>query len=129
VVAIFGGVWWCIALCTHGPDWFFFFFLSVQVHTVADVGSTVRCPVINGMVCRLQLVASIRFSSFYLGRGVRERWCIAHPCPLVWETRPWWWTSSRGPPTKHVVCIRRTAPGPARALFGLEAAVALVLVE
>jgi hypothetical protein len=35
-------------------------------------------------------------------------------------------TSSRGPPTKHVVCIRRTAPGPARALFGLEAAVALV---
>jgi hypothetical protein len=46
------------------------FFECVGVGTCANVGSTVRCPVINGMVCRLQLVAAIRFSSFYLGCGV-----------------------------------------------------------
>src|SRR6266851_1353149 len=44
-----------------------------------------------------QLVVAIRFSSFYLGRGVRERWCVAHPCPLVWENPPWWWYEFKGP--------------------------------
>jgi hypothetical protein len=35
-----------------------------------------------------QLVAAKRFGSFYLGRGIRERWCVAHPCLLVWENPP-----------------------------------------
>jgi hypothetical protein len=81
-----GYIWWCLVVYSIMYTWlvFFFFFLSVrvcgQLRTVNDVGPTVHCPVIDGMVCGLQLVAAIRFSLFYLGRGVRERWCVAHPC-------------------------------------------------
>src|SRR5216683_2946540 len=49
------------------------------------------------MVCGPQLLAAIRFILFYLGRGVRERWCVAHPC-LVWENLPWWWFEFKGRP-------------------------------
>jgi hypothetical protein len=51
-----------------------------------------RCKLVLHMtlVDRLQLVAAIRLSLFCLGRGVRERWCVAHPS-LVWENSPWWW--------------------------------------
>ena len=42
------------------------------------------------MVCGPQSLAAIRFSLFYWSPGVRQRWCVAHPC-LVWENPPWWW--------------------------------------
>jgi len=41
----------------------------------------------------LQLLTANKFSLFCLGRGVREQWCVAHPC-LVWENPPrsrWWY--------------------------------------
>jgi hypothetical protein len=61
------------------------------------VGPTVRCSVIDGVVCGLQLAAAIRFSSFYLGRGVRERWCRS-PLPTgVGKPAHGGGTSSRGP--------------------------------
>jgi hypothetical protein len=47
------------------------------------------------MVCGLQLLVAIRFSSFDLGRGVRERWCVAQ------ENLPCGGTSSRALPHRR----------------------------
>ena len=44
---------------------------------------------------------SDRLSLFCLGHGVRERWCVAHPC-LVWENSPWWWFEFKGVP---LICV------------------------
>ncbi len=44
----------------------------------------------------LQLLTANKFSLFHWGCGVREQWCIAHPC-LVWENLPCGGMSSRGP--------------------------------
>jgi hypothetical protein len=77
-------IWWCLVV-----GCFFFDRVGARsVRAVAAVGSTVRCPVIDDV--GYQVVAANRFSSFYLGRGVRERWCVAHPCLLVWENPPGW---------------------------------------
>jgi hypothetical protein len=55
-------------------------------------GLVIRMPLVDG----LQLVAAIRLFSICLGRGVRERWCVAHPS-LVWENSSWWWFEFKGP--------------------------------
>jgi len=52
-------------------------------------------PLVDGS----QLLAASRLSLFCLGCGVRERWCVAHPC-LVWENSPWWWFEFKGPPLR-----------------------------
>jgi hypothetical protein len=102
-------MWWCLVVYSIVPVYMLLVFFfdragAGSVRAVAAVGPTVRCPVIDDV--GYQLVAAKRFSLFYLGRGVRERWCVAHPCPLVWENPPWVVVRVQGaPPAKQYQCL------------------------
>jgi len=54
----------------------------------------------------LQLLTANKSSLIHWGHGVREWWCIAHPC-LVWENPPCWWYKFKGPPSRTCTCIHR----------------------
>src|SRR6266851_7215213 len=102
-----GYIWWCLMYSIVYMLLVFFFDRvgAGSVRAVAAVGPTVRCPVIDDV--GYQLVAAKRFTSFYLGRGVRERWCVAHPCLLVWENPPMVVVRVQGAPSTDGGDIKR----------------------